>query len=130
MKLIAYIAVSGTRSIIERFQAVVGAGVMKTFSPRSGTAASSTWRTERESLDPTLIENAIDGYLTEKRSLIDTIRKHRTEFDQAYFMLVASYDDGEAPRGFSISQHAVNLLAEFHAAFEIDVVSVLDESMP
>ena len=129
MKLIAYIAVSSTSSIIERFHAVAGSGVLKTRGSKTGAAASSTWRTKRESLDPTDFESSIDNYLIAKRSVIEIIRKHRTELDQAYLMLVTSYDDGESPRGFSISQRAIQVLAEFDAAFEIDVVSVLDEAM-
>lgn len=130
MNIVAYIAVSGTEPAIEQFHATTGGGIKKSFRAAIDEGARSLWRTNRHALDPNDIERSIDNYLAASKSVIRQIQECRAQFAEAYLMLVVRYDDGESPRGFSLSPEAIRVLAELGAAFEIDVVTVLDETLP
>jgi hypothetical protein len=121
MRRVFYLSAAGTEAAIRAFHEhlkLPGSNIKALLSQPE----LWIWRTEYENCVGDFPEDELEAYLDSHPSLRHELKLYRDHLDSLSGVIVSYYEEGDDPRGFSISSNLIKLLAEMDASLEIDVV--------
>jgi hypothetical protein len=81
------------------------------------------WRTSYQECSSDFPEDELEVFLEDNASLLQQLKTHRESLYELVGMIVCQLNDGEQPRGYSISPNLMRLLSNMDASLEIDIVA-------
>lgn len=84
------------------------------------------WRTKYVSVTSGFPEDILRDFLASHKYVLPVIDRYRSQLEGISAYIIAQYDEGDEPRGYSFSEDTVRLLAEFGASLEIDAVRLME----
>lgn len=81
------------------------------------------WRTPYQECAGEFPEDELEAFLNDNFDLLQQLKVHRESLHELAAMIVCQLDDGEKPRGYSISPTLMKILSDVNATLEIDIVS-------
>lgn len=84
------------------------------------------WRTRYIPVTSNFPEDELRDLLLAHKRVLPVIDKYRSRLAEIGAFIIAQYDEGEEPRGYSFSPDTMKLLAEFGASLEVDAVRLME----
>ncbi len=79
------------------------------------------WRSPYQECSSDFPEDELAAFLDDSPDLLKQLKTHRKALDELAGMIVCQLDEGEKPRGYSVSSDLMRLLSDADASLEIDI---------
>lgn len=83
------------------------------------------WRSSYQECSSDFPEDELEVFLENNAYLLQRLKEHRESLHELMVIIVCQLNDGEQPRGYSISSNLMRLLSDMNASLEIDIVDLV-----